>query len=45
MLLRSKEGVIEAFEHESLPVIGVKFHPPKMCLRKKRDDTVDDKNI
>lgn len=41
VLLKSKEGVIEAFEHESLPIIGVQFHPERMCLGKKRDDTVD----
>ncbi|MBR0139358.1 MAG: gamma-glutamyl-gamma-aminobutyrate hydrolase family protein [Firmicutes bacterium] len=27
---RSEDGLIEAFEHESLPVIGFQFHPEKM---------------
>mgnify|MGYP004699113161 FL=1 len=36
-----KDGVIEAIEHESLPVLGVQWHPERMCLRKKREDTPD----
>ncbi len=32
--------IIEAFEHESLPVIGVQFHPERMCLKNEREDTV-----
>ena len=31
----------EAFEHESLPIIGVQWHPERMCFSKKREDTVD----
>lgn len=34
-------GVIEGFEHESLPVIGLQWHPEKMCLAARREDTVD----
>ncbi len=33
--------VVEGFEHESLPVIGVQFHPEKMCCSERRADTVD----
>ena len=32
--------IIEAFQHESLPVIGVQFHPERMCLKNAREDTV-----
>lgn len=32
--------IIEAYEHESLPVIGVQFHPERMCLKNAREDTV-----
>ena len=32
--------IIEAYQHESLPVIGVQFHPERMCLKNSRDDTV-----
>ncbi len=42
VILRSQnDGVVEAFEHESLPIIGVQFHPERMCLAKRCDDTVD----
>ena len=33
--------VIEAVAHSKLPIIGVQFHPERMCLNHKRDDTVD----
>ena len=39
--LRSDDDVIEAMYHEQLPVIGLQFHPERMCFDKKRDDTVD----
>ena len=32
--------IIEAYQHESLPVIGVQFHPERMCLKNAREDTV-----
>lgn len=32
---------IEAFEHCSLPIYGVQFHPERMCLSKARPDTID----
>lgn len=39
--LRSEEGVIEGFEHEHLPVLGVQWHPERMCCDHSRSDTVD----
>ena len=38
---RSEGGVIEAVEHESLPLISVQFHPERMTGKKARPDTVD----
>ena len=37
----AESGIIEAVEHESLPVSAVQFHPEQMCFLKKRADTVD----
>ena len=37
----AESGIIEAVEHESLPVFAVQFHPEKMCFLKRRADTVD----
>lgn len=38
---RSEDGVIEAVEHESLPLISVQFHPERMTGALARPDTVD----
>jgi len=35
------DGTVEAFEHISLPVVGVQFHPERMCLSRQRQDTVN----
>ena len=32
---------IEAFEHVSLPIIGVQWHPERTCFTQARNDTVD----
>ena len=32
---------IEAFEHLSLPIFGVQWHPERMCFNNARHDTVD----
>ena len=37
----SADGVIEALEHESLPVWSVQWHPERMCFSRKRNDTAD----
>lgn len=34
-------NVPEALCHRYLPVIGVQWHPERMCFRHKREDTVD----
>ena len=33
--------IIEAIYHNELPILGVQFHPERMCHNHKRDDTVD----
>ena len=33
--------IVEAFEHEALPVFAVQWHPEKMCFACARPDTVD----
>lgn len=35
------DNVIESFEHTSLPIYGVQFHPERMCLNNQREDAVD----
>ncbi len=37
----SEGGVVEAAEHETLPLICVQFHPERMTGAKARPDTVD----
>lgn len=32
---------IEAFEHTSLPILGVQWHPERLCFEHKRPDTID----
>ena len=36
-----EDKYIEAFEHTSLPVFAVQWHPERMCFAQKRADTVD----
>lgn len=35
------DGVVESIEHESLPVLGVQWHPERTCFAKDRPDTVN----
>lgn len=37
----TEDNVIEALCHDSLPIIGVQWHPERMCFDNKREDTVD----
>ena len=41
VVLRAQDGVVEAMEHETLPVWSVQFHPERMCFSHRREDTVD----
>jgi len=34
------EQYVEAIEHISYPVLGVQWHPERMCFKHERDDTV-----
>lgn len=43
--LTAPDGVIEAVEHETLPIIAVQFHPERMCFAESRTDTVDGSKI
>ena len=36
-----EDGVVEALHHTSLPVFGLQWHPERMCLEQKREDTVN----
>lgn len=35
------DGVTEGLSHSFLPIIGVQWHPERMCFQHKRPDTVD----
>ncbi len=35
------DGILEAMVHESLPIVGLQWHPERMCLTHQREDTVD----
>ena len=39
-VLRSDDGVCEAFIHEELPIIATQFHPERMSYKQRRDDAV-----
>lgn len=40
-MMSTDNTVIEGFEHLHLPVLGVQWHPERMCFLNRRDDTVD----
>lgn len=40
-VMYSEDGVIEALEHDSLPLWSVQWHPERMCFIHRRDDTAD----
>lgn len=37
----SNDGIPEAVSHEFLPILGVQWHPERMCLEHKKYGTVD----
>lgn len=37
----SSDGVVEAAVHDRLPILGVQWHPERMCYAKARPDTDD----
>ncbi|MDO5435198.1 MAG: gamma-glutamyl-gamma-aminobutyrate hydrolase family protein [Clostridia bacterium] len=41
MTLVSDDGITEATEHDTLPILTVQFHPERMSFAHKRPDTVD----
>ncbi len=40
-LLWSESGIVEGFCHQTLPILGVQFHPERMTGQKLRSDCVD----
>ncbi len=45
LCLLSRDGVVEALVHESLPIWGVQFHPERMGFSHKNPQTVDGARI
>lgn len=41
VIQRAFDGVAEAIVHTRLPVLGVQWHPERMCLAHRRTDTPD----
>lgn len=37
----TEDGVVEALCHTSLPILGLQWHPERMCFSHSRPDTVD----
>ena len=35
------DGVLEAMVHDTLPIVGLQWHPERMCGKHRREDTVD----
>ena len=41
IIQRAPDGVAEAIVHTRLPILGVQWHPERMCFERKRTDTPD----
>lgn len=41
LLQYAEDGVIEAIAHNTLSILGVQWHPERMCFSHRRPDTVD----
>lgn len=35
------DGAVESIAHETLPILGLQWHPERMCFARARPDTVD----
>ena len=44
-IMSGDNTVIEGFEHKTLPIFAVQWHPERMCFTKRRNDTVDGAKI
>ena len=38
---RAEDGIVEAVVHETLPVLGVQYHPERQSFCLRRDDATD----
>lgn len=45
IIQNSDDGVIEGLSHTSLPIIGLQWHPERMCFLNSRSDTADGRYI
>ena len=43
--LHADNGIIEGFEHKTLPIMGVQFHPERICFTESENNTVDGSEI
>lgn len=43
--LRAPDGVVEAIEHRDLPILGVQWHPERMCFANRKSETADGERI
>lgn len=41
VMMHAEDGVIEGFEHETLPIFAVQWHPERICFSRHGEDTVD----
>lgn len=41
VLQRAQDGTVEAIAHDTLPILGVQWHPERQCHTMRRDDAVD----
>ena len=44
-LISDSDNIVEAIEHETLPIFGVQWHPERIMLTRRRADAVDGAEI